>query len=110
MGIISYVNEEIQVIRERDPAIKSNMEVFLYSSFKAILHYRIAHKLYLKKHYFLARWVSQRAVRKTGIEIQTVIVFYQPVGFEYLTDYFIFLHGLSGKQMIFEKFHLFWWF
>ena len=69
MGIISYVNEEIQVIRERDPAIKSNMEVFLYSSFKAILHYRIAHKLYLKKHYFLARWVSQRAVRKTGIEI-----------------------------------------
>lgn len=45
------------------------MEVFLYSSFKAILHYRIAHKLYLKKHYFLARWVSQRAVRKTGIEI-----------------------------------------
>ena len=69
MGIISYVNEEIQVIRERDPAIKTNMEVFLYSSFKAILHYRIAHKLYLKKHYFLARWVSQRAVRKTGIEI-----------------------------------------
>ena len=69
MGIISYVNEEIQVIRERDPAIKSNMEVFLYSSFKAILHYRIAHKLYLKKHYFLARWVSQRAARKTGIEI-----------------------------------------
>lgn len=69
MGMISYVREEIQVVRERDPAIKSNMEVFLYSSFKAILHYRIAHKLYLKKHYFLARWVSQRAVRKTGIEI-----------------------------------------
>ena len=69
MGVISYVKEEIQVVRERDPAIKSNMEVFLYSSFKAILHYRIAHKLYLKKHYFLARWVSQRAVRKTGIEI-----------------------------------------
>lgn len=69
MGIISYVNEEIQVIRERDPAIKSNMEVFLYSSFKAILHYRIAHKLYLKKHYFVARWISQRAARKTGIEI-----------------------------------------
>ena len=25
--------------------------------------------MYLKKHYFLARWISQRAVRKTGIEI-----------------------------------------
>lgn len=69
MGVISYVREEIQVIRERDPAIKSNMEVFLYPSFKAILHYRVAHKLYVKKHYFLARWISQKAVRKTGIEI-----------------------------------------
>ena len=69
MGIISYIREEIQVIRERDPAIKSNMEVLLYPSFKVILRYRIAHKLYIKKHYFLARWISQRAARKTGIEI-----------------------------------------
>lgn len=69
MGMISYIMEEIRVIRERDPAIRSNLEVFLYPSFKAILRYRVAHKLYLKKHYFLARWVSQKAVRKTGIEI-----------------------------------------
>lgn len=69
MGIISYIKEEIAVVRERDPAIKSNMEVLLYPSFRVILHYRIAHKLYLKKHYFLARWISQRGVRKTGIEI-----------------------------------------
>ncbi|HJB82433.1 MAG TPA: serine O-acetyltransferase [Candidatus Mediterraneibacter intestinavium] len=69
MGIISYIKEEVQVIRERDPAIKSNLEVFLYPSFKVILRYRLAHKLYLNKHYFLARWISQRAARKTGIEI-----------------------------------------
>lgn len=69
MGMMSYIKDEIRVIRERDPAIKSNMEVFLYPSFKAILRYRVAHRLYLKKHYFLARWVSQRAARKTGIEI-----------------------------------------
>ena len=69
MVLISYIKQEIQVIRERDPAIKSNMEVFLYPSFKAIIAYRAAHKLYLRKHYFLARWISQRAVRKTGIEI-----------------------------------------
>ena len=69
MGMISYVKQEIEVIRERDPAIKSNMEVFLYPSFKVILSYRVAHKLYLKKHYFWARWISQRAARKTGIEI-----------------------------------------
>lgn len=69
MGMISYIKEELNVIRERDPAIKTNMEVFLYPSFKAILRYRIAHKLYLNKHYFWARWFSQRTVRKTGIEI-----------------------------------------
>lgn len=69
MGILSYIKQEIRVVRERDPAIKSNMEVLLYPSFKVILHYRVAHKLYRKKHYFFARWVSQRAARKTGIEI-----------------------------------------
>lgn len=69
MGFIKYVKEEINIIRERDPAIKSNMEVFLYPSFKAIMWYRVAHKLYVKKHYFLARLISQRTARKTGIEI-----------------------------------------
>ena len=69
MGVIQRVREEIAVIRQRDPAIHSSMEVFLYPSFKVMLHYRLAHKLYLQEHYFLARWVSQRAVRKTGIEI-----------------------------------------
>ena len=69
MGFIKNVRNEIRVIRERDPAIHSNMEVFLYPSFKVMLHYRVAHKLYKNGHYFLARWISQRAVRKTGIEI-----------------------------------------
>ena len=69
MSFISNVKEEIRIIKERDPAIHSNMEVFLYPSFKVMLHYRLAHKLYLKRHYFLARYISQRAVRKTGIEI-----------------------------------------
>lgn len=69
MGIVKRLKEEIAVIRQRDPAIHTAMEVFLYPSFKVMLHYRLAHKLYLKKHYFLARWVSQRGVRKTGIEI-----------------------------------------
>lgn len=69
MGFIQNIKEEIRLIRERDPAIHSNMEVFLYPSFKVMLYYRMAHRMYLKKHYFLARWISQRAVRKTGIEI-----------------------------------------
>ena len=64
------IKADIQSIRERDPAVKSDLEVyFLYPSFKAIRAYRRAHKLYLKKHYFWARWISQRTLRKTGIEI-----------------------------------------
>ncbi|MFI3177053.1 MAG: serine O-acetyltransferase EpsC [Eubacteriales bacterium] len=69
MGFFTRVRDEIKVIRERDPAIHSSMEVFLYPSFKAMMHYRVSHGLYKRKHYFLARWVSQRATRKTGIEI-----------------------------------------
>ncbi|MCM1026739.1 MAG: serine O-acetyltransferase [Roseburia sp.] len=69
MGIFGNMREEIRIIRERDPAIHSSLEVFLYPSFKVMMHYRAAHRLYEKGHYFWARWVSQRAVRKTGIEI-----------------------------------------
>ncbi|MCM1120858.1 MAG: serine O-acetyltransferase [bacterium] len=69
MGLIRNIREEIQIIRERDPAIHSAMEVFLYPSFKVMMHYRIAHRLYRKGHFFLARYVSQRGARKTGIEI-----------------------------------------
>ena len=69
MGFISHVKEEFQVIQERDPAIKSPMEVLLYPSFRVMLSYRRAHRLYLKGKYFRARRISQKAARKTGIEI-----------------------------------------
>lgn len=64
------IKADIQSIRERDPAVKSDLEVFfLYPSFKAVRAYRRAHKFYLKKHYFIARAISQHALRRTGIEI-----------------------------------------
>ena len=69
MGLIQRLKNEIAIVRERDPAIHSSLEVFLYPSFKVMIHYRLAHKLYLKRHYFLARYISQRGARKTGIEI-----------------------------------------
>ena len=69
MGFIQNIREEIEIIRERDPAIHTNWEVFLYPSFKVMLSYRRAHRHYLKGHYFRARWISQRAAHKTGIEI-----------------------------------------
>lgn len=69
MGFIKYVKEEFAIIKERDPSIKSPMEVLLYPSFRVMLSYRRAHKQYLKGHYFRARRISQKAARKTGIEI-----------------------------------------
>lgn len=69
MGFWKHVKEEFEVIKERDPAIKSPLEVFLYPSFRVMLSYRKAHKQYLKGHYFRARRISQKAARKTGIEI-----------------------------------------
>ena len=69
MGVFQQIKEEYEIIRERDPAIKSPMEVLLYPSFRVMLSYRRAHKQYLKGHYFRARRISQKAARKTGIEI-----------------------------------------
>ena len=69
MGIIRRIKNEIAIVKERDPAIHNSMEVLLYPSFKVMLHYRLAHKFYNLKMYFLARYISQRAARRTGIEI-----------------------------------------
>lgn len=69
MNFLNRIKCELKVIRERDPAIHSSFEVLLYPSFKVMMHYRFAHKLYLNKHYFLARYISQRGAHKTGIEI-----------------------------------------
>ena len=69
MKYIEFVKQQIAVIKERDPAIKTTKEVFLYPSFKAMLKYRKAHKLYLKGKYYKARKISQKAAHKTGIEI-----------------------------------------
>ena len=69
MKFFAYMNEMYEVIRERDPAIKSKWEVLLYPCFWAIYRYRKAHRLYEKGHFLRARRISQRAARKTGIEI-----------------------------------------
>ncbi|MBE7023556.1 MAG: serine O-acetyltransferase [Ruminococcaceae bacterium] len=70
MGFIKTLKEEITLVFERDPAARSKWQVlFLYPGVKAVLSYRLAHKLHNKGHYFLADWISKRARKKTGIEI-----------------------------------------
>lgn len=66
---MGYIKEQIKVIKERDPAIRSTMEVLLYPSFKALIYYKVAHHFYKKKHFLIARYISEKAKRKTGIEI-----------------------------------------
>ena len=64
------MREDIAAIRERDPAAMSDFEVFwLYNGYKAIRSHRRAN--FLQRHglRLLARWESQRCVRRTGIEI-----------------------------------------
>ncbi|MBQ1282093.1 MAG: serine O-acetyltransferase [Oscillospiraceae bacterium] len=57
-------------IRDRDPAARSTIEVFLlYPGFHVLISHRIAHWLYEHKRFFLARWVSQVGRSLTGIEI-----------------------------------------
>ncbi len=64
------IKRNIEAIRQRDPAAKSDIEVLLlYSGLHAVLAYRVSHKLYLGGHFFSARAVSQAAKFITGIEI-----------------------------------------
>lgn len=61
---------EAENIKEKDPAAKSLMEVILcYPGLYAVVFHRTAHKLYIKKHYVLARFISQITRFFTGIEI-----------------------------------------
>ena len=59
----------IQSIRKNDPAIRSNLEAWLYPGLWAVLFHRLANRLYRSRHFFLARLISQIARRRTGIEI-----------------------------------------
>lgn len=68
--MFDQIKAEIDSIMERDPAARSRAEIyFLYSGFKAVRSYRKANWWYKRGHKFIARWISQHARRKTGIEI-----------------------------------------
>ncbi|MEC1751949.1 serine O-acetyltransferase [Bacillus mojavensis] len=62
--------EDIDTVFDQDPAARSYFEVILtYSGLHAIWAHRIAHALYKRKFYFLARLISQVSRFFTGIEI-----------------------------------------
>jgi serine O-acetyltransferase len=68
--MFSRLKEDIMCVKNRDPAARSWFEVWLlYPGVKAVRLHRKANWCYRRKLFFIARWISQRAVRKTGIEI-----------------------------------------
>lgn len=66
---MNFIREQIQVIKENDPSIHNNWEAILTPGFRCLLTYKIARYFYLKKHFFIARWLNEHAKRKTGIEL-----------------------------------------
>jgi serine O-acetyltransferase len=68
--IVASIREDVATVRERDPAAKSRLEVFLcYSGLHAVWFYRINHWLWNRGFWLLARWLSQVSRFLTGIEI-----------------------------------------
>ena len=66
MGLL----DDARNIQRKDPAARSVIEVILlYPGFHILVYHKIAHWLYQRGHFFLARWISQRGRHKTGIEI-----------------------------------------
>ncbi len=67
---IKRVIDDINNIKDKDPAAKSILEIILlYPGFHALLSYRIANKLKKWKIPFIPRLISQLARFFTGIEI-----------------------------------------
>lgn len=66
---MKFIKQLIKTIKDKDPAIKSTLEAILYPSFKAQIKHKIAKYFYNKKHFLIARYITEKTKRKTGIEI-----------------------------------------
>ena len=74
--MFSRVREDIRTARLRDPAARSNAEVFwLYPGLHAVWAYRVAHRMWRRRSLrFLSRALSQAARFLTGVEIHPAAV------------------------------------
>ena len=78
------LKEDIMCVKDRDPAARSALEILLlYPGLKAIRLHILAKWLYDRKMFFAARWISQRASKKTGIEIHPAV----QIGKRFFTDH-----------------------
>lgn len=117
--ILAAMCEDIATARLRDPAARSNAEVFwLYPGVHAIWCYRAAHRLWSWRAYFLARAVSQLVRAATGIEIHPGATIGKRLFIDHgmgvvigetaeIGDDVMLYHGvtLGGRSLIHEKRH-----
>ena len=68
--MFSNIREQFDTVFKRDPAARSVLEIVLcYPGFHAVLIHRVAHGIYKRGWFTLARVTSQFARAMTGIEI-----------------------------------------
>lgn len=68
--MLRHLRSDVQAVFENDPAARSRFEViFTYSGVHAIWAHRLAHALYKRRWFTLARMISQFSRFMTGIEI-----------------------------------------
>ena len=68
--MLSRIREDLRNAMLRDPAARNKFEVFLtYPGVHAIWNYRVSHFLWRHNLKLIARILSNRARRRTGIEI-----------------------------------------
>jgi serine O-acetyltransferase len=64
------IRRDVRVVRERDPAARSTLEVMLcYPGVHALAMHRLAHRLWQRDWFTLARFLSHVSRFLTGIEI-----------------------------------------
>ncbi len=70
MKLLAQIREDFRVVLERDPAIRSKIELFFnYPGLWALFWHRIAHRLYLGKFKVLARVLMGLSQIFTHIDI-----------------------------------------
>ena len=74
-SVMSEISDGVSAVRERDPASRGALEVFLFNQgLHAIFCYRVAHLLHLGGHRVLAHALSNLARFFTGIEIHPAAI------------------------------------
>jgi serine O-acetyltransferase len=68
--MFSHIREDIASVFDRDPAARSTWEILTcYPGLHALLFHRVAHRLWVWRLHWLARWISHLSRWLTGIEI-----------------------------------------